>query len=318
LIVRPQLAALLFAAVIGGILFFAAPLRAADPTPIACPTGQTIFVRGQAPPREALLLFLADRPVGGGLADASGAYSLPLRAQERPGSYPVEVRVRASKALVDRFTCFVDVPIGDVTETPTVDTAPSVAGTPTARPTGSAATTPSPGASRSVTPTRGTSTATALGGTPSATPTGPTATPSASATSGPSPTASATTRSGATATPTVGPNQVIIAFVVLSDPAFPDESSEYVEIENTLSRPVNLQGWQLRNLSRPNVPTFTFPSYELEVDTTIAVYSGTGQNDLEIGDFFWGQTQPIWAVGDQAELRDARGNLIHTYTVVEE
>ncbi len=76
LIPRPQLIPLLIAAILGGFLLFVAPLRAADPTPIACPTGQTVYLEGRTIPREALLIYLKDRAVGGGLADSAGGYWL--------------------------------------------------------------------------------------------------------------------------------------------------------------------------------------------------------------------------------------------------
>ena len=48
----------------------------ADPTPIVCPTGQTVFLEGRTIPGEALLIYLSGRAVGGGLADSSGGYRL--------------------------------------------------------------------------------------------------------------------------------------------------------------------------------------------------------------------------------------------------
>ncbi|MCX7790429.1 MAG: hypothetical protein N2378_07285, partial [Chloroflexaceae bacterium] len=85
---------LVIAGVMAGIWSGLAPLRAADPVPIPCPNGQTIFLEGPAPPSEALLVTLGERAVGGGVADRTGFYRIPLRANERPGAYPVEVRLR--------------------------------------------------------------------------------------------------------------------------------------------------------------------------------------------------------------------------------
>lgn len=295
-------------------MLLAAPLRAADPTPIACPTGQTVYLEGRTIPREALLVYLKGRAVGGGLADSGGAFRLPLRAQERPGSYPVEVRIRASGAVVARFTCFVDVPIDGLSPTPTQ--APSAAGatatvapSPTARATSAAAT---PGATTSATATRGAATS----GTRSPTPTGPTATASATGTAGPSPTRTASPAT--TGTPSAQANDVAITYVVLLDPAFPDELEEYVKIENRTDREITLTGWRLSNASRTGVAPYVFPQFVLEVDGIVAVYSHSGTNDLDIGDFYWGQSPPIWQVGDRAELRDPAGNLISSYVVVEE
>jgi hypothetical protein len=317
LIPRPQLIPLLVAAILGGVLLFAAPLRAADPTPLDCPNGQTVYLEGRTIPREALLVYLKGRAVGGGLADSGGAFRLPLRADERPGSYPVEVRLRASGAVVARFTCFVDIPIDGVSPTP----APPAAATPTPAPSQTAGpardATATPGRTTSVTATGATATgATATAGTRSPTPTGPTATASTTRTAGPSPTRTTTAATNGTAAAQA--NEVAITYVVLLDPAFPDELVEYVEIENNSDREIPITGWQLRNASRSNVAPYVFPQFVLEVDAIIAVYSNADVNDLEVGDFYWGQSPPLWQVGDRAELRDRGGNLISSYVVVEE
>jgi hypothetical protein len=319
---RFQLTALILAAILGGILLFTAPLRAADPRPIACPNGQTVFLEGRAIPNEALLVYLADRAVGGGLASSSGSYRLPLRVQERPGSYPVEVRLRSSRAVVERFTCFVDVPVGDAGETPTTEPVVTAGTTRSATTQSTAtraatqgATTPQPtGGTRTTTATsNGTRTITPTRGSPTVTPTGPTATTTTTGTAGPSPTVTTTT-SGTSA---AAANDVEIVFVqLLEDPAFPDE--EFVELENQSGRPITITGWQLRNASRSTANPYVFPTFVFEEDFPVLLYSTAGTNDIEDGDFYWGQTPPLWQAGDRAELRDAQGNLIHSYVVEEQ
>jgi len=292
-------------ALLGGILLLASPLRAADPTPIACPNGQTVFLNGSAPPREPLLVYLGGRAVGGGLADGNGRYRLPLRAQERPGSYAVEVRLRSSRAVIERFTCFVDVPIGSgPTETPTG--LPTPAASPRSAPTQPPQVTRAPVITLSPT----TTSATVVGGTPSVTPTGPTATPTLTTTAtGPSPTPTRTSQAGA----------VVIDDVFLIDPAFP-EDEEYVEIRNASDRAITLNGWRLINASRPDstrasVPPFIFPSFSLDSSASLLVFSLAGQNDLDVNEFYWGQSGAIWKAGDKVELRDARNTLIHSFPV---
>jgi hypothetical protein len=122
----------------------------------------------------------------------------------------------------------------------------------------------------------------------------------------------------ATSTPVIarpGVGLPQIGFVALPNPGSPDRSEEYVEIRNFGGAPVELTGWQLRNISRPEDPAYVFPAYTLQVDSMIVVYSRGGTNDLAVGDFYWGRTPPLWAVGDRAELRDAEGELVHSYVV---
>jgi hypothetical protein len=158
---------------------------------------------------------------------------------------------------------------------------------------------------------------TATSGSRTPTPTGPTATASTTRTAGPSPTR--TTSPATTGTPAAQANEVAITYVgLLLDPAFPEELEEYVEIQNNSGRAITLTGWQLRNVSRTNVAAYVFPQFVLDVDNIVFVYSESGTNDSVSGDFFWGQSPPIWQVGDRAELRDPGGNLISSYVVVEE
>lgn len=92
-----------------------------------------------------------------------------------------------------------------------------------------------------------------------------------------------------TATPV--PPSAEINDVVLRDPAFPNESDEYVQIRNAGDSDVNIGGWRLINASRPGqTPAFVFPNYTLEVDVTIAVFSAVGVDELEVGDFYWDRT----------------------------
>ncbi|MGQ9927578.1 MAG: hypothetical protein ACUVS4_12000 [Chloroflexaceae bacterium] len=150
---RVVVVALLVAGAIAALWSRGAPLSAADPVPVACPNGETVFLEGPAPPSEALLLTLNERAVGGGVADRNGFYRIPLRANERPGVYPVEVRLRGSRTVVGRFTCFVDVPLDSAPQTPTspVPAATQVTRVPPATSTAAPGTTPVRGAPTSTT-----------------------------------------------------------------------------------------------------------------------------------------------------------------------
>lgn len=122
-----------------------------------------------------------------------------------------------------------------------------------------------------------------------------------------------------TPTPYVGPG-VQIVDVVLKDPSFPDTSAEYVLLRNPSGSRVSLAGWRLVNASRPDAnraaaPAFVFPAYTLASDVTIVVFSQAGDNDLQLGDFFWNQQESVWRAGDRAELRDAQGALVAGFIV---
>lgn len=313
---RAQAILLLSVAILAGLFLYSTPTRAADPAPIACPRGQTVFLRGQAPANESLLVYLDGRAVGGGVSDRGGAYSIPLRVQERPGSYPVEVRLRASRTVVDRFTCFVDVPLGVESPTATAVAAPTAPTTGTPRPGSPVATpriAPSPTSTQTGSPTLGTATPS---GSPTVTPTGPTASPTVTPT-GPTATPTTTGTPGPSPTPTVTPQSsaVRIVDIVNYDPAFPN-NQEYVQISSNSRTTISMSGWRLLNASRSTVPAFVFPAFTLRPDTVIVVWSDTDTNDLESGDFFWNQQPPVWRIGDRAELRDAQNNLVQSFTVV--
>jgi hypothetical protein len=116
--------------------------------------------------------------------------------------------------------------------------------------------------------------------------------------------------------PTVTPRaaQVRVVDVVRYDANVPD-SEEYVQIANQGGGPASLEGWRLVNASQPAVPAFVFPAFTLKPDFTVVVWSNTGADDLDAGDFFWNRRPPLWSAGDRAELRDSQGDLVHAFTV---
>jgi len=86
-----------------------APTSETTPTPVnelMCVPGETITIAGQGPPRAALLLYFDQRVVGGGSVNLSGSFALPLVVgKERPGIYPVQVRVRGTTQVLRELTC---------------------------------------------------------------------------------------------------------------------------------------------------------------------------------------------------------------------
>lgn len=102
-----------------------ATLPAAVPTPdiaaTACIPGDVITVEGSADPELALIVTFGDRPVGGGFTRNDGSYRIRLRiGDERPGIYVIQVQERATRSLVQQFSCQVPA----FTPTPTLPLMP--------------------------------------------------------------------------------------------------------------------------------------------------------------------------------------------------
>ncbi len=87
------------------------------------------------------------------------------------------------------------------------------------------------------------------------------------------------------------------------------EPDEYVVIKNLSECFVDISGWVLKNISRPTIPSFTFPSCILLPGGIIRVY--TDEVHPETGGlcFYWGLGD-IWSNDkpDIAVLYDAQGN----------
>ena len=86
-------------------------------------------------------------------------------------------------------------------------------------------------------------------------------------------------------------------------------ASEQVVLTN-LSGQVNMAGWTMTDGEGNQ---FTFPSLSLLSKGEVTVHTGTGSNTPT--DLYWGQTEPRWASGKVAYLRDPSGKLIATYQV---
>lgn len=82
---------------------------------------------------------------------------------------------------------------------------------------------------------------------------------------------------------------------------------EWVQISNTGSSPVFLNGWKIED--EGNKHTYTFQSYTLNAGTTITVFTGKGTNSAT--ELYWQLDDPIWSNnGDTAYLYDDSGKLI--------
>lgn len=320
-----------FALLIGvGILLGTSTSAAVDTVALSCPNKQTTFLTGvTAPPYESLIAYLNTRPVGGGISDQDGAWRIPLHVNEHSGIYDVEVRVRSTRALIKRFTCYVDVPLDDTSAIPTE--------------TSTAGATAFATATRSPVPTNqiGTTTATATrnptttGATPTRTPTSnsdavatATRAPMTGATAIPTSTATATatstqtpnpaTATAATATAAAAGITINAAVCSDADPLPTDPDAEYVELVNDSETSVTLTGWKI--VKAQTTLSYTFPTFTLtgpRMYVMIRSRSGTDQPepDSDTSYFYWNRTNQIWFLGTTIELRDPSGTLIDSYVL---
>ncbi len=280
----------------------------AQPEAIACPRNQTITLRGDhAPPFQGLVVLFADLPVGGGVSDATGRWQIPLRVNEPPGIYPVEVRLRDTQRLLASMVCYVDVPL-PATVVPSPTEIPSPTPTLVPRPTTALPTVPQ--ATRTTTP-----------------PGQVTATPRLTITATPTVQTTRTPQSTFTSTPTSGgvpgvmPTPIPAGIsVTLEIFAYdPDTSNslndEYVTLVSNEENDLAIGGWRLINISHPERPTFVFPNFVLAPEAEIYLYTGSGTNNLGTSNFYWGLSAPVWRQGDTAQLFDAQGRLVSSYLV---
>ena len=121
----------------------------------------------------------------------------------------------------------------------------------------------------------------------------PTQTPAPTPTPTPSPTPSTATN-------------IKITKVFYDGLVYRTESDEYVEITNLGSESVDLAGWRLIDIDE-GYPTFTFPSYILEPEQSVRVY--TNEIHPEYGGFSFGSGKAVWnnSSPDTAVLYNDRG-----------
>jgi LysM repeat protein len=128
-------------------------------------------------------------------------------------------------------------------------------------------------------------------------------------------TATALARAGATATllPTPVPESDELEVVIAQVMSPGDIAQEGVLIMNVGEGLADLQGWTLSDTSGS---VYTFPSVRLWAEGALTVHSRVGTDDPP-ADFYWGKLQAIWSAAEVATLKDAEGNVINTYVVVQ-
>lgn len=87
-------------------------------------------------------------------------------------------------------------------------------------------------------------------------------------------------------------------------------NAEWVVVRNAGTEPLSLAGWQLKDSNR-NV--FTFPNLTLNSGGAVQIHSTSGTNTVI--DLYWGETEPVWQSGEEAQLLDPSGNLRAVYNV---
>jgi len=87
-------------------------------------------------------------------------------------------------------------------------------------------------------------------------------------------------------------------------------NAEWVVVRNAGTEPLNLAGWQLKDADE-NI--FTFPNLTLNGNGAVQIHSISGTNTVI--DLYWGETQPVWQSGEEAQLLDPVGNMRAAYKV---
>jgi hypothetical protein len=87
-------------------------------------------------------------------------------------------------------------------------------------------------------------------------------------------------------------------------------SAEWVVVTYTGDDQLNLTNWELRDEDK-NV--FVFPQLILHPNGAVQVHTSTGTNTVI--DLYWGEENPVWESGEEAQLFDANGNLRANYKV---
>ncbi len=87
-------------------------------------------------------------------------------------------------------------------------------------------------------------------------------------------------------------------------------TAEWVVVRNAGTEPLNLASWQLKDADRH---IFTFPNLTLNSGGAVQIHTIAGTNTVI--DLYWGETDPIWQSGEEAQLLDPSGNVRAVYQV---
>lgn len=87
-------------------------------------------------------------------------------------------------------------------------------------------------------------------------------------------------------------------------------SAEWVVVSYRGEDQLNLANWELRDEDR-NV--FVFPQLILYPNGAVQIHTASGTNTVI--DLYWGESEPVWESGEEAQLYDPSGNLRAVYRV---
>ena len=87
-------------------------------------------------------------------------------------------------------------------------------------------------------------------------------------------------------------------------------NAEWVVVSYKGEDQLNLANWELRDADR-NV--FVFPQLSLHTNGAVQVHTASGTNTVI--DLYWGESNPVWQSGEEAQLYDPSGNLRAKYKV---
>jgi hypothetical protein len=87
-------------------------------------------------------------------------------------------------------------------------------------------------------------------------------------------------------------------------------NAEWVVVRNAGTESLNLSGWQLKDADRK---VFVFPNLTLNGGGAVQIHTISGTNTVI--DLYWGETEPVWESGEEAQLSDPSGNVRAVYKV---
>jgi len=123
------------------------------------------------------------------------------------------------------------------------------------------------------------------------------------------PTATFTATSTVSPTPTRTPTPTPGVKIVDIDYDPPNALDEYIELKNTSSKSVDMDGWWIKADSGPR---YDFVNFTLGGGASVKVWTKNGSDTST--NLYWDRTEPVWNDnGDTAYLRDSDGKVIDTY-----